>query len=192
MPDFDYTNYFWAGERVRLRGLTEDDAESSFANALDSPGRRVLQLGIEMPSSLEALRIELGKRAHCRDVNGVIVFAIENLEGERVGGLSLHSRHSKNGTFSFGVNVHADQRNNGYAADAVRILLRYCFHERRFQKCNSACIGTNEASIALHEKLGFAEEGRRRRQYYLDGHFVDDILFGLTREEFDASIGGNA
>jgi len=192
MTEFDYANYFWAGERVRLRGLTENDAESAFANALDSPGRQVLQLGIELPSSIEALRIELGKRAHCKNVDGVIVFAIDSLDGQRVGGLSLHSQNPKNGTFGFGINIHASQRGKGYATDAVRILLTYCFHERRFQKCDSACVETNAASIALHKKLGFVEEGRRRREYYLNGEFVDDILFGLTREEFDAMLNSDA
>lgn len=188
MTEPDYADYFWAGERVRLRGLTEQDAESAFANALDSPGRQALQLGIELPTSVEALRAELAKRANCKDVNGVIVFAIETLDGRKVGGISLHSPSLKNGTFGFGVNVDRPHRGNGYASEAVRILLRYCFHERRFQKCNSACIETNDASIALHRKLGFVEEGRRRRQYYLGGRFCDDMLFGLTREEFDATI----
>jgi len=188
MTEPDYADYFWAGERVRLRGLTEKDAESAFANALDSPGRQALQLGIELPTSVEALRAELAKRANCKDVNGVIVFAIETLDGRKVGGISLHSPSLKNGTFGFGVNVDRPHRGNGYASEAVRILLRYCFHERRFQKCNSACIETNDASIALHRKLGFVEEGRRRRQYYLGGRFCDDMLFGLTREEFDATI----
>ena len=188
MAGLDYTDYFWAGERVRLRGLTEHDAESAFANSLDSPGRQALQLGIELPTSIEVLRTELGKRANCKNVDGVIIFAIENQEGTCVGGVSLHSPSQKNGTFGFGVNVHAPHRGRGYATDAVRILLKYCFHERRFQKCNSACIEDNAASIALHEKLGFVEEGRRRREYYLNGRFVNDILFGLTREEFDATL----
>jgi RimJ/RimL family protein N-acetyltransferase len=189
MAELDYTNYFWAGEKVRLRGLTENDAESAFANSLDSPGRQVLQLGVELPTSVDALRAELGKRANCKNVDGVIVFAIEDQEGRPVGGVSLHTPSLKNGTFGFGVNVHVPYRGRGYAADAVRILLRYCFHERRFQKCNSACVETNAASIALHQKLGFVEEGRRRRHLFLNGQFHDDILFGLTREEFDASLG---
>jgi len=188
MADLDYTNYFWAGEKVRLRGLTEDDAESAFANTLDSPGREMLQLGIELPTSVEALRAELGKRANCKDVDGVILFAIEDQGGACVGGVSLHTPSLKNGTFGFGVNVHAPHRGKGYATDAVRILLKYCFHARRFQKCNSACVETNAASIALHKKLGFVEEGRRRRHLFLDGRFYDDILFGLTREEFDATF----
>jgi len=30
------------------------------------------------------------------------------------------------------------------------------------------------------------EEGRRKRQVFFDGVYHDEVLFGLTREEFDA------
>lgn len=183
----DYSRYFWQGDKVRLRPLRPDDAEHAFAGMLDSPSRRVLQLGIELPASVEGLRSMLQKFAECKDVDGVIIFGVDTLDGENVGGISLHTRSEKNGTFSFGVTTDREHWGKGYAEDAVRILLRYCFRERGYQKCNSACVETNEASIRLHEKLGFVEEGRRRRQWYLDGGYHDDMLFGLTREEFDAT-----
>jgi RimJ/RimL family protein N-acetyltransferase len=175
----DYSKYFWQGDKVRLRPVSMEDAEQSFINSLDSPTRQLLQLGIELPTTTENLREVLAKYADCKDVNGVIIFT---------GGISSHSRSLKNGTFSFGINIAAPNRRKGYAEDAIRILLRYCFHERRYQKCNSACTHNNEASISLHKKLGFVEEGRRRRrrrQYFFNGQYYDDVLFGLTREEFD-------
>jgi RimJ/RimL family protein N-acetyltransferase len=182
----EYTRYFWQGEKVRLRPLRIEDAEQSFVDSLDSPARQFLQLGIELPTSLELQKASLEKYVGCKDANGVIVFAIESLAGVNVGGISLHSRDEKNGLFSFGIIVGRDHRRNGYAEEAVRILLKYGFWERRYQKCNSACAHTNEGSIALHHKLGFVEEGRRRRQVFFNGQYHDDILFGMTREEFDA------
>ena len=119
---------------------------------------------------------------------GIILFAIENQPGEHVGGISFHSRHRKNGTFGFGVNVQREHRRKGYAENAVRILLKYAFLERRYQKCNSACVAINEASIQLHRKLGFVEEGRRRRHMFFNGQYHDDVLFGMTREEFEAHM----
>ena len=181
----EYSRYFWQGDRVRLRPLRLEDAEQSFADRLDSPTRRVLQLGVELPTSVELLRSSLEKWVGCRDADGVIVFTIETVEGESIGGISYHTRDRKNGTFSFGIVVGRQHRRKGYAQDAVRILLRYGFWERRYQKCNSACAHTNEASIRLHRTLGFAEEGRRRRQVFYGGEYHDDILFGMTREEFD-------
>jgi RimJ/RimL family protein N-acetyltransferase len=134
---------------------------------------------------LELHRTTLEKYVGCNDVDGVIVFAIENLDCDHVGGISLHSRDEKNGLFSFGVIIDRQHRGQGYAEDAVRIILRYGFWERRYQKCNSACLHTNEASIRLHKKLGFFEEGCRRRQVFFNGKYHDDVLFGMTREEFD-------
>lgn len=186
----DYSRYFWQGEKVRLRPLRIEDAGQSFAVSLDSPSRQLLQLGVELPTSVELERKTLEKYAGCKDVDGVIVLAIENLAGEYVGGISLHSRDEKNGLFSFGIIVDQHYRGQGYAEDAVRILLRYGFWERRYQKCNSACLHTNEASIRLHKKLGFLEEGRRRRQIFFNGDYHDDVLFGMTREEFDAQERG--
>lgn len=186
----DHSRYFWQGEKVRLRPLQIEDAEQSFASSLDSPSRQFLQLGIELPTSVELQRTILEKYGGCKDVNGVVVFAIESLEGDHIGGISLHSRDEKNGLFSFGIVIDRQHRRQGYAEDAVQIVLRYGFWERRYQKCNSACLHTNEASIRLHKKLGFLEEGRRRRQVYFNGEFHDDVLFGMTLEEFDAQERG--
>ncbi len=186
----DYSRYFWQGEKVRLRPLRIEEAEQSFISSLDSPSRQFLQLGIELPTSVELQRIALEKYVGCKDADGVVVFAIENLAGDHIGGVSLHSRDEKNGLFSFGIIIDRQHRGQGYAEDAVQILLKYGFWERRYQKCNSACTHTNEASIKLHKKLGFLEEGRRRRQVFFNGEYHDDILFGLTREEFDALEGG--
>jgi RimJ/RimL family protein N-acetyltransferase len=37
----------------------------------------------------------------------------------------------------------------------------------------------NEPAIALYRKLGFQEEGHRRNQYRIAGHYVDAILMAL-------------
>ena len=185
----DYTDYFWQGEKVRLRPVCIDDVDNWFEGSLDSPCRRLLQLGIELPQSRDGLVKIVEKYAECHDVDGVIIFTIEDLCGNNVGGISYHSRNRKNGTFAMGLSIAEAHRRSGFAADAARILMRYAFHERRYQKCNSACVEGNEASVALHRSLGFQKEGRRRRVFYLDGRFYDDLLFGITREEFDETQG---
>ncbi len=171
---------------MRLRSVLLEDTEQTFADRLDSQTRRVLQLGVELPTSVELLQSSLEKYVGCKDADGVIIFVVETLDGENVGGISYHTRDRKNGTFSFGIVVGREHRRRGYAEEAARILLRYGFWERRYQKCNSACAYDNEASIRLHKSLGFVEEGRRRRQVFYSGEYHADILFGMTREEFQA------
>lgn len=184
----DYSRYFWQGDKVRLRPVCTEDAARVFAAHLDSPSRQILQLGVELPTSPELLKGKLEKVSGCKAVDDTIQFFFETLAGVMVGGIALHSQDRKNGTFSFGVITYRDYWGNGYASDAVRILLKYGFWEQRYQKCNSACVDTNIGSIKLHTKLGFVEEGRRRRDIFMNGEYRDTVLFGLTREEFDAQM----
>ncbi len=181
----DYSRYFWQGDLVRLRPLRADDAEQCFIDALDSPSRQVLQLGIELPRTVENWREFLTRFADCKDVDGIIIFSIDDLNDNNVGGISYYARNRKNGTFSFGLDIARPHWRKGYGADAARILFRYAFRERRYQKCNSGCVEDNVSVIALHKKLGFKEEGRKRRNIFFNGRYYDDLLFGLTREEFE-------
>jgi len=181
----DYSRYFWQGERTRLRPWRLEDAELRFVASLDTPTRQVHQDGVELPTSVELQKEWLEKTVGCKDDGGMIRFAMENLDAVTIGWITLHSRDQKNGTFGFGVAVYRGHRGHGYAVDAVRTVLKYGFWEQRYQKCNSACVHTNAASIRLHAKLGFIEEGRIRRLSFFNGQYHDEVLFGMTREEFD-------
>jgi tetratricopeptide (TPR) repeat protein len=59
------------------------------------------------------------------------------------------------------------------------------FRERRYQKVTIHVYSFNEPSLRLHERLGFQQEGRLRRMFLLDGVWVDDVIFGMTAEEFE-------
>ncbi len=183
----DYSNYFWQGEKIRLRPWRMEDAELRFIATLDSPTLALHEDGIVLPSSLELQQAWLEKRAGYKD-DAMLRFAMDNRDGVTVGWITMHSRDQKNGIFGFGIAVYRAHRGHGYAIDAARIILRYGFWEQRYQKCNSNCVHTNAASIRLHEKLGFIHEGRIRRNAFIDGQYLDEVLFGLTREEFDETM----
>jgi len=183
----DYSHYFWQGEKTRLRPWRVEDAEVRYLASLDSPARALSEDGIELPSSVELQQSWLEKVAGFKS-DDMLRFAMENLNGITIGWVTFHSRDQKNGTFGFGVGVYRPYRGQGYAIDGVRILLKYGFWEQRYQKCNSMCLHTNTASIRIHQKLGFADEGRIRRNCFYNGMYHDEVLFGMTREEFDASM----
>ena len=58
--------------------------------------------------------------------------------------------------------------------------------ERPYQKANATVYAFNEASLALHRKLGFVDEARIRRNHFTNGEYHDELWFGMTREEFEA------
>jgi RimJ/RimL family protein N-acetyltransferase len=184
MKPISYENYYWQNELVRLRASTFEDWENSFPDYFDSEGRFLLEEHIELPPVAETVQEESRKYANFNQETGRIMFTIETLEGIAVGGLNLNSIDERNGTFSIGIRIGTDYRGKGYGTAAMRILLGYAFLERRLNKFNSGCVEGNAASIAMHEKLGCAREGTRKQMYYSGGRYIDNILFGLTRDEF--------
>ena len=88
------------------------------------------------------------------------------------------------GRFSYGVAIGTGHKGRGLATEAVRLLLSFMFGERRFHKCGASVWAFNDASIALHRKLGFTEEGRLREHEFFAGRHHDVVLFGMTAAEF--------
>lgn len=113
-----------------------------------------------------------------------LMFTIENLNSENVGGINLNSIDEKNGTFSIGIQIDRDHRGKGYGTRAVNILLKYAFFERRLNKFNDYVLEGNEASAAIMKKVGCVQEGVRRQVFYTNGRYFDSILFGLTKDEY--------
>lgn len=64
------------------------------------------------------------------------------------------------------------------------LVSRFMFDERRFHKCEARVYDYNCASIQLHRKLGFTEEGRLRQHLFQAGGYHDELIFGMTAEEF--------
>ncbi|MOA27956.1 putative ribosomal N-acetyltransferase YdaF [compost metagenome] len=67
----------------------------------------------------------------------------------------------------------------------MRILLRYAYFERRLNKFNVSVLEGNDASAMMMQKLGCVQEGVRRQIVYSNGRYHDEILYGMTKEEFE-------
>ena len=180
-----YRGYFWQSDLVRLRAIEEEDWEGHYRNRYDTPGRRCLNYEVELPPTVDEARAFVEKYGGFREGSGRIMFSIETLDGELVGGINLNSIDERNGTFSIGVQIDRDHRGKGYGTAAMQILLLYAFHERRLNKYYGSIIEGNELSAGMLRKLGCIVEGRRRQMIYMEGKYHDEILYGLTREEFD-------
>jgi RimJ/RimL family protein N-acetyltransferase len=185
MDAIDYSGYFWQDGLVRLRAMHEEDWEKHYLNRFDSAARRLLQYEIELPPTVNGEKSATTRFVDFAPGTGRLMFVIETHEGRAVGALNLNSIDERNGTFSIGMQVNRDQRGKGYGTSAMRILLGYAFHERRLNKYNGAVLEGNIASSRMLKKLGCREEGERRETVYSEGRYQNEILFGLTRRDFE-------
>jgi len=182
----EMTAPFWRGERIRLRALAKADAAHWLVFDDDSEAIRTLNLGISLPRSPSQAEEWAERFADFKNADEAMIFTIETHAGDYVGSLNLGGVDRRNGTFGTGTRLSAEHRGKGYALEAKRIVLRYAFNEMRLQKYNIRCLETNAAVIRHAALLGCREEGRIRRNVFTAGRFYDELLFGLTREEWEA------
>lgn len=178
----------WEGKLVRVRAVETTDWQIHYEWNKDTEAARASYF-IPFPSSIESVKRWVEKEAANPQTNDVFNFQIETLAGEMVGGINTHTCSPRDGTFSFGLAVLSQHQRKGYASEAVIIVLRHFFEERRYQKVSSGSYSFNEASIRLHESLGFQLEGRMRRMKFTRGQYFDELVFGMTVEEFREKYG---
>jgi len=176
----------WQGEKVKLRPVEVGDIDSYFT--LDENSDTDLQrMGgiIGFPITKGKIKEKLEKVINKEPENDEYMWIIEDNEGNIVGDINTYTCNRRNGTFKYGIGLRKQYWGMGYAAEAVKIILRYYFRELRYQKVTPYIYSFNRNSAKLHEKLGFKEEGRLRRMLYTNGEYHDEIYFGMTKEEFD-------
>ncbi len=174
---------FWQTSRIRLRAIEPSDAEILFRWNQDSDRARFLDF-VWPPTSLASVQAwtEEKSKGHLEDER--FHWMIETLSCQPIGTISTHNCNPHTGTFSYGIDIASDQRRQGYATEAIWLVLRYYFLELRYQKVTVPVHADNLASIRLHEALGFQREGMLRRMTYQHGQYLDELYFGLTIEEF--------
>lgn len=174
------------GSLVRLRGIEPGDWEAFYRNDLDTEGARTSYF-IPFPRSEEGTKRWTYEVSTEQPQGDRYRFGIEALDtGLLAGSLTSTNCDRRNGTFSYGIGIFPEQRRRGYAHEAILLLLHYFFAELRYQKCNITVYDFNVPSLLLHRRLGFIEEGRLRRNHFSAGVYHDEVLFGLTFDEFQA------
>jgi ribosomal-protein-serine acetyltransferase len=72
----------------------------------------------------------------------------------------------------------------GLATKACRALLDHLFEVAELNRAEIRCAAGNERSRRIPEKLGFTAEGTLRQANFLHDHYVDIMVYGLLRSEW--------
>ena len=181
--DIDFTQYYWKNDIIQLRQIKEDDWQYLCQSFYCSENRFMFNGVIDLPLDIEGFKNQYIEQAQIQPNH--IQFAILDRNEKHVGIANIFGINERHGCFGpVGVQINCEDRGNGYALAALRMIGTYMFNERRMHKWESGCIRGNTASESLHKKLGFIQEGMRRQNTYHNGKYWDEVLFGMTKEEF--------
>jgi RimJ/RimL family protein N-acetyltransferase len=137
-----------------------------------------------MPENLDRLqrRFEAGEF----DTTDRSLLLVIETEGTLIGTMQLKNTEnlpSRSATFGIMIGDPA-YLDRGYGTEASTLLLDYVFAVLGYHKINLDLFEYNARALAMYEKLGFVLEGRRRENHWSRGRFWDDILMGVTAEEW--------
>ena len=76
-----------------------------------------------------------------------------------------------------------DYWGQGYGKEALLEILRYGFNERGLNRVEAHINADNSASLRLHVKCGYKQEGVLRQAIYKNGRFKDVVVMSILKEE---------
>lgn len=71
----------------------------------------------------------------------------------------------------------------GLGSASLRDIARFAFNEQGYRKLTATVTAGNEASRRTLQRVGFHQEGTLRQNYFLQGRWQDDWVFGLLPVE---------
>ncbi|KAG5638173.1 hypothetical protein H0H81_001470 [Sphagnurus paluster] len=168
-------------ERLLLRAYTAADLVTILRIANNPLVQRTLISEHVVPRS-ERFAAKLEEIA-----NGALLYVVLEAidrDGEVIGAASLTVASTKNWDIELGIGLLPDVWNKGYGAEATRFLVDYAFKDLGVHRVSLGVLENNKGAIEMYKKIGFVEEGRRRKANWLDGVWHDSIYMGILDEDW--------
>jgi ribosomal-protein-alanine N-acetyltransferase len=173
--------------KVSLRVLTVDDADSIAEHANDyDVVYNIAELGsFPFPyKRSDALQfIDAATRALINGTEfhyGIVIKETDEL----VGIAGIKNIDYKNRKCEIGYWVGKKFWGNGYAKEAISLLLGVAFSSLGMNRVYATVFTFNERSLKVLESLSFVKEGVMRHSVFHVDKFVDDIMLSLLKSEY--------
>lgn len=75
-----------------------------------------------------------------------------------------------------------------YGPESLKLMLHYLYMEANFYKIESNMPSCEKALCDLYEQAGFVKEVVGREAIFVDGGYVDEFVYGMTRPEYKEKL----
>ncbi len=169
------------GERVELRTRREEDVPILHAELYEDVATSIRSdTRPWRPVAVSASQYGVGQEGETTAAFSIVELASGELAGEAsVWGINQFHRFGH-----IGMGLRPSFRGRGLGTDTVRVLCYYGFAIRGLHRMQLETLADNAAMRAVAERAGFVQEGQMRATSWVDGEFVDEIVFGLLADEW--------
>lgn len=168
------------GKRIDLRRVEREDLElvGQWENDPDMTGEFDF---FPVQASRAALEKEyLEPRDGARDSG---FFMVQKKDGTGIGTIA-HFLVGRHRWMEIGYHLVPTERGKGFGTEAIALMVDYLFLTREITRVQALTDLDNKASRGALETVGFRLEGTIRNSTFVRGRWVDDGLYGITRDEW--------
>lgn len=170
-------------KRLTLRQITFSDNEALFAYRSDKTTNKYQAW---IPEFLEDVTRFLGKISKSyNSPDSWFQFAIvETNNNQLIGDLGVHFLEKGSKQAELGCTLANNFHGKGYANEALTAVMNSLFLDLDFHRIFASIDPNNKASIKMMEKLGFRKEAHFKESLFLNGQWVDDVVFAILKKEW--------
>lgn len=174
------------GEQIKLRHVEESDVNGVWNNF-----NEVVDEGIYIPV-LFPVKSEFEKHSWYNTIkkeNDICIVAINsNLTSTfRVVGMCEISNIEWDAAAhvgSLGIIVQKKYRDMGIGYNLIDMAIRESKRINHKEKIILSCFSNNKRALYLYKKLGFKITGTRKKQFFMDSQYYDEILMDLWIDDY--------
>ena len=175
-------NAFAVGKRVYLRPLERRDASLVQPWLNDPEVTRTLRT--HGPLSLRAEEAFIDRVT--QGGNEVVAVIVRRDVDVAVGVTGLHQFDHKARHAVFGITIGDKEAwGLGFGTEATFLMVRHAFETLNLNRVMLQVYEHNPAGLRVYEKVGFRKEGVLRQDCYREGRYLDTVVMGMLRTEWE-------
>ncbi|OBX20941.1 RimJ/RimL family protein N-acetyltransferase [Gelidibacter algens] len=171
-------------EKLLLRPITMKDSQQVFSYRSDTETNKYQGF---IPKELKEVDEFIAKNPleFNQPESWFQLVIIEKSSKEIVGDIGIHFIGNDGFQCELGCTLSNKHQGKGFATDAMRITIDYLFNTLNKHRIIGSVDPNNLASIHLLQRLNFRKEAHFKESLLIDGHWVDDIVYGILKSEWE-------
>ncbi len=168
-------------ERLVLRPVEAQDAEAIFKYRSDSETNKYQGWIPETIEEVDSFMKKISPEINIADTWFQFVI-IDNENSDIIGDLGIHFLDDEQA--ELGCTLEKKKHGKGYATEALKLAMDYLFNKLNKHRIIGSIDPQNLKSIGLVERLGFRKEAHFKESLFINGEWVDDIVYAILRKEW--------
>lgn len=166
------------GNKIRLRALEPQDVDLLFQWENDPSLWHLSQTHVPFSKfDIEQYVLNADKDIFTARQVRLMIDVIHN--SLTVGAIDLFDFDPMHKRLGLGILITGEQRSKGFAAEALDLLIDYCFKILMVHQLYANIIPDNENSIRLFESRNFKLSGRKKDWLLINNQWNDELFYQL-------------